>query len=410
MTGIKKFSLVALVIITLAACINETGTNNQVTSVDYSKGSFGYDRNFVKKYDSSAVILTAGGSQMIVSPKYQAKVFTSTATGDTGTSFGWINYKAFGAPLDPHMNAYGGENRIWVGPEGSKFSFFFPAGSHMDLSTWKTPAAFDSESWTVKARTANSVDCWKTMRLTNYAGIPFSLVVDRQIMILDRHAIDSELALSSDTTVHAVGYRTSNTLTNTGAQAWTTTTGAPNIWLLDMQKTSPATTIVIPYTIAGDTNPATTDYFGEIPADRIKLSDGVVFFKSDGKRRSKLGVHSHQVKPVLGSYDAENNLLTINLYDVDTAAEYLDQEWRPTGDPFTGDAVHTYNDGPLPNGSQMGPFYELESASPALFLAPGQSHTHHHTVFHFTGPEEGLNVIAKKVLGVSLDQIKQALP
>jgi hypothetical protein len=378
--------------------------------IDHAKGSFGYDRDFIKKQDSSAVILQSGESQIIFSPKYQAKVFTSTATGDTGTSFGWINYKAFDAPLNPHMNAYGGENRIWVGPEGGKFSFFFPAGSQMDLSTWKTPAAFDSESWTVTAHTDSSVNCQKAMQLTNYAGNLFSLVVDRQIRILDRAAIDSSLSLSPDSTVRVVGYQTTNTMTNTGAEAWTTSIGAPNVWLLDMQKTSPATTIVIPYTILGGANPVTRDYFGEIPDDRIKCTGGVVFFKADGKRRSKLGVHSSQVKPVLGSYDAQNHILTVNLYDVDTAAQYLDQEWRPTGAPFVGDAVHTYNDGPLPNGTQMGPFYELESASPALFLAPGQSHTHHHAVFHFTGPEAGLNAIAEKVLGVSLDQIKQALP
>ena len=407
MTISKKILFFSWATTAVAACTNE---NRTATSIDYAKGSFGYDQNFIKKYDSTAVILQCGESKMIVSAKYQAKVFTSSATGDSGQSFGWINYKAFDAPLDPHMNAYGGENRIWVGPEGSKFSFFFPAGSHMDLSTWKTPAAFDSEPWTVTAHTESSVNCQKAIQLTNYAGNPFNLLVDRQITILNRAAIDSELSLSSDTTACAVGYRTTNTMTNTGTEAWTTSTGAPNIWLLDMQKTSLATTIVIPYTIANGAYPATTDYFGEIPAERIKLSDGIVFFKADGKRRSKLGVHSRQTKPVLGSYDAQDNLLTINLYDVDTAAEYLDQEWRSTGAPFTGDAVHTYNDGPLPDGSQMGPFYELESASPALFLAPGKSHTHHHTVFHFTGPETALDAICRKVLGVSLDQINHALP
>ena len=371
-------------------------------------GTFGYDLNFLMQHDS-VIVLRSGQSSVIFSPKYQAKVFTSTAIGDTGTSFGWINYKAFNTPLDPHMNAYGGENRIWVGPEGGKFSFFFPAGSHMDLSTWKTPAAFDSESWTVTAHTDSSVDCQKDMRLTNYAGNQLSLKVERQIMILDRAAIDSALSLSPDTSVRAVGYRTTNTMTNTGAQPWTTSTGAPNIWLLDMQKTSPATTIVIPYATADKANPATTDYFGAIPPERIKCIDGIVYFKADGKRRGKLGIHSRQTKPVLGSYDAQNNLLTINLYDVDTTAQYLDQEWSPAGSPFIGDAVHTYNDGPLPNGTQMGPFYELESASPALFLAPGQSHTHHHTVFHFMGPETALNAICQKVLGVSIDKIKSAL-
>ena len=54
-------------------------------------------------------------AQVIVSPKYQGKVFTSTATNLKGTSFGWVNYRAFSAPVDQHMNAYGGENRFWLG-------------------------------------------------------------------------------------------------------------------------------------------------------------------------------------------------------------------------------------------------------------------------------------------------------
>lgn len=57
----------------------------------------------------------------------------------------------------------------------------------------------------------------------------------------------------------------------------------------------------------------------------------------------------------------------------------------------------------------MGPFYELESVSPAAFLKPGESLIHHHAVFHFTGDEKGLNTIAEKVLGVSLESIKSAL-
>ena len=61
--------------------------------------------------------------------------------------------------------------------------------------------------------------------------------------------------------------------------------------------------------------------------------------------------------------------------------------------------------GRLPNGSQMGPFYEIESVSPAAFLKPKESQTHHHTVIHFTGEEKGLDQIAQKLLGVSLETI-----
>src|ERR1700733_12899856 len=77
-----------------------------------AKGTFAYDLQFLYKRDN-IIILRDGNSAVIVSPKYEAKVFTSTADGDKGPSFGWVHYKAFDGPLDLHMNAYGGEDRLW---------------------------------------------------------------------------------------------------------------------------------------------------------------------------------------------------------------------------------------------------------------------------------------------------------
>ena len=113
--------------------INTSCNNSQQKQQDeskaetsYKEGSFGYDLNFLKQYDSVVVLQAEGeNAKVIVSPKYQAKVFTSTAAGDEGISFGWVNYKAFTGTPDGHMNAYGGENRLWLGPEGGKFSLFF---------------------------------------------------------------------------------------------------------------------------------------------------------------------------------------------------------------------------------------------------------------------------------------------
>lgn len=385
------------------SCSTPAGTAN------FQPGTFGYDLHFLQQHDS-VIVLGNGDARVVVSPKYQGKVFTSTASGDPGPSFGWIHYKAFEGPSDPHMNAYGGENRLWLGPEGGKFSLFFPPGAKMEFTTWKTPAAFDTEPWTVTLHSDTVVDLRKDMQLTNYAGTKLNLSIDRSIAILNQAAIDSILGLSADTAVHAVGYRTFNILTNTGAELWTETTGMPCLWLLDMFNPSPATVIVIPYASAsGDTSkPATTNYFGEIPSDRVKYDGETLFFKADGKSRGKLGMHPHRAKPVIGSYDAQHHVLTICLFDIDSSARYLNQEWNTVKPPFSGDAVNAYNDGPLADGSQMGPFFELESVSPAAFISAGQAQVHKHSVFHFTGPEAALDPICQKVLGVSIDKIKSA--
>ena len=88
----------------------------------------------------------------------------------------------------------------------------------------------------------------------------------------------------------------------------------------------------------------------------------------------------------------------------------INQHWLIQDEPFSGDVINTYNDGPLENGTQLGPFYELETSSPAAFLAPGERISHTQSVFHFTGDERRLSTITEQVLGISIAEIKNALP
>lgn len=371
----------------------------------YAEGTLGHDLQFLQERDTNLVVLSVDSSQVLVSPKFQGKVFTSSAAGAAGKSFGWINYKAFEGN-DPHMNAYGGENRFWLGPEGSKYSLFFAPGNDMTFEHWKTPSPIDSESWTVAQQNGRSVLMEKEMDLTNYAGTPIHLKVDRHIEILDAGQI-AELLQVDLGSLKTVGFATSNKITNTGSEAWTKETGAPCIWMLDMFPPSEQTTIVIPYNKDAEGKVATTDYFGEIPQDRINMTEGILAFKADGKMRGKLGLPPNRANNVAASYDALNHILTITRFDVDPQATYLNQEWTTEKNPFDGDAINAYNDGPLEDGSQMGPFYEIESVSPAAFLAPNASLVHNHNVFHFTGNEKELDAIAQKVLGVDLQTITQ---
>lgn len=346
-------------------------------------------------------------AQVIVSAQFQGKVFTSTANGDAGRSFGWVNYKAFGGPKDEHMNAYGGENRLWLGPEGAQFSLFFKPGTPMEFQNWFTPAAFDTEVWNVISKSEKEVRMDKAMNLTNYAGTKLNLKVERRVQLLNKDGIDDLLDVNL-LHLKSVAYSTENTLINTGIEAWNQQTGAPCLWLLDMFAPSAQTTIVIPYTKAAEGKVATTDYFGQIPPDRVTYQKGVLYFKADGKSRGKLGIPPQRAKTIAGSYDAVNQVLTLTVFDVDQQGTYLNQEWKLVDEPLRGDAVNAYNDGPLDDGSQMGPFYELESVSPAAFLKPGEKLTHNHSVIHLMGDVSELDQVARRTLGVSLEEIGQA--
>ena len=401
-----------IVLTVFSACSHSTGPkqDNQV----HKQGTFGFDLNFLEKQGDMIVLSgNENKAQVIISPEYQGKVFTSTAEGLNGKSFGWINYNLLESDtiLD-HMNAYGGEDRLWIGPEGGQFSIFFKPGGEMNIDNWFTPAPIDTESWELISKSQIKVEMEKKMILMNYSGTEFNLRINRNITLFNTKRATDLLGIEIPGNVSWVGYGSENIMTNTGDNAWTRETGTLSIWMLNMFSPGDFITVVIPFQ-KGDENElgpvATTDYFGEITPERIKYSDNIVFFRVDGNKRRKLGLTPKRAKPVAGSYDADNKVLTIVKYSIpDGATEYINQLWKWQENPFSGDVMNAYNDGPLEDGSQMGPFYEIESSSPAAFLAKGESITHYHSLFHFTGPEDQLDKLSVKILGVTIEEIKQA--
>jgi hypothetical protein len=181
-----------------------------------------------------------------------------------------------------------------------------------------------------------------------------------------------------------------------------------------MYNPSPATTIVVPILAGSEAalgTKVTSDYFGQVPADRLKATESAIFFSGDGQYRSKIGVSPRRSKAILGSYDAQNHVLTIVQFtQPKDAVDYVNSLWKLQDKPFGGDALNSYNDGPpSPGAKPLGPFYELESSSPAAALKPGKSLSHVHRTIHLQGDPAALDPVAKAVLGVSLQEISTAL-
>ena len=405
-----------LIIALLGTVILSCGSNSkkEKSMGEYEKGTFGYDLSYLQQKEDGLVVLSTdeGKSQIIVSAKYQAKVFTSTAEGLSGKSMGFVNYRFFDAGvIDEHMNGYGGENRFWFGPEGGKFSVYFAPGAGQVYDNWHTPKSIDIEPWEIISAADKNVSFSKKMELTNYLGTNLKVQVDRKVSLIERADIESSLSIKLSPKVGAVAYATDNKIVNLNDFEWTKETGTICIWILDMFIPAPKAVTVIPF-IEGDETElgkiVTSDYFGEIPADRLKIQGNTIFLKTDGKFRSKLGLNGKRTKSIAGNYDPGMKRLTITTFEVDKDAIYLNQEWNPTKDPLIGDAMNAYNDGPLDDGSIMGPFLEVESVSPAAFLEPMKSLSHKHNVHHFIGEEADLDPVAKKLLGVSIAEIKNA--
>lgn len=170
--------------------------------------TFADDVAFLRQH-TTVVVLSVKKSQarVAVCPELQGRVMTSSARGERGPSYGWINRELIASKQRmPHINAYGGEDRFWLGPEGGQFALFFKKGDPFDLAHWWTPAAIDTEPYPVTARGPDRVSFVKRMSLVNYGGTAFELELQRSVRLLDPREIATALGQKSAPGKDVVGY------------------------------------------------------------------------------------------------------------------------------------------------------------------------------------------------------------
>lgn len=388
-----------------AAVICSCGSSNK----DYKMGTYGYDLAFFEKHNVKVVELTNedGKSRLLVVPAYQGRVMTSTTDGCEGTSYGWINYKFIEAgKVSPQFNPLGGEERFWIGPEGGPFSWYFKKGQEQVYENWKVPAAIDTDEYEIASQSNDRVVFTKDFKVTNASDTEFSMGVKRTVSLIDGDELKNLLGVELPEGLSTIAYKTENELTNKSDFEWTKETGMPSVWLLCTFNPTPTTTVFIPYNKDFEGKKINDEYFGKVPSDRLVLNDGMVYFKIDGEYRAKIGLPAGSAKDLCGSYDSKSGVLNILKYTVpEGPADYVNGQWGEQDDPFSGDVINSYNDGPTETGFVQGPFYEIETSSPGAALAKGQSLTHVQYTIHIQGSEEQLAEIAEKVFGVDLVKV-----
>jgi hypothetical protein len=378
--------------------------------------TFGDDVNFLRQHtDVITLSDDSGQAQVALVAAWQGRVMTSTAGGSGGGSFGWINQELIASgKLEPHINVFGGEDRFWLGPEGGQFALFFAKGAKFDLEHWFTPAVMDTVPYRVAQQSKSKAKFTAEFSLTNYSGTAFSIEVNREVRLLPAGNAWKKLGVKPMAGVNLVAYETDSRIKNAGKEPWQKETGLLSIWILGQFNAAPATTIVVPIKPGpeGEMGVAvTSDYFGAVPPERLVVKGDTIFFSADGKFRSKIGINPKRSRSVLGSYDAGNRVLTIVQFtQPEGVSDYVNSQWKLQDNPYSGDVINAYNDGPpAPGAKQLGQFYEMESSSPAAALAPGKTISHVRRTIHLQGDEQSLDGIAQKILGVSLEEIEGAL-
>ena len=408
-------SFVSATLVYMTGCLSSTNKNSNQMNDSLSKGKYGYDVAFFSENKIKTIELKSSDSKacILLVPGYQGRVMTSSVDGNDGISFGWINYKFIEAgKVSSQFNPFGGEERIWLGPEGGPFSIYFQKGVEQQFSNWVVPKAIDTEPFDIVSQSAEEVSFSRNFELTNASGTKMGIGIERTVKLLSATETGQALGMQMDKSLSYVAYESENTLINRGQTAWTEQSGALSIWMLAMFNPSPKGVVFIPYKLGNESEAGkivSDDYFGKVPADRLVVKDGILFFKTDGKFRSKIGISPSRAMPYCGSYDPEKSVLTLLWYSSpETPSKYVNSKWGDQSDPFMGDVVNSYNDGPVEDGSIMGPFYEIESSSPAAMLPAGGRITHKQRIFHITGSEDQLSKITEKLFSHSLYEIGKA--
>ncbi|MGE3125930.1 MAG: DUF6786 family protein [Fimbriimonadaceae bacterium] len=344
---------------------------------------------FLRGHVKTVVLGELDTGRVAVCPSIQGRVMTSCIPGRDGTGFGWINHDLVrSGPHLPHINPFGGEDRLWFGPEGGPFSLFFQDGKEQVFEHWQTPAPIDSEAFEVVSEDGTEIVMRHKARLENAAGSVFDVELLRTVRIV-------EPVLPGGVTFESV-----NQVRNVGATSWQPESGLLSIWVLGMFRSSPRAVAVLPYRDAEGTL-VNDRYFGTVPADRLACTGKAILFRGDGRFRSKIGLSAVRAVPTIGAVDTEAGSLTLVTYPAVPAPNgYVDSMWGDQDDPFAGDVVNSYND----DGS-LGGFFELETSSPALDLASGETAVHVHTTSHAIGPPGLLDEWTRSYLGVKLETV-----
>ena len=388
-------------------------TNNKMT--DFKVGSYGYDVAFFAENKINTIELKGADSRgrVLLIPAFQGRIMTSTANGNEGASFGWINYKLIkSGKVSKQFNPYGGEERLWLGPEGGNFSVYFKQGKEQVFENWVVPKEIDTETYDIVSQDSGSVKFKKNFELKNYSGTLLNIGIERTVKLLTRNEIENDLNVSFPHSLDYVAYQSENVLINRGNNDWNAQSGLLSIWMLSMFNPSEKGVVFIPFHDGSEKDLGTKvndDYFGKVPANRLLVKDNILFFKTDGKYRSKIGISPKRALSYCGSYDSDKRVLTLLWYSMpEELMNYVNSKWGNQDDPLKGDAVNSYNDGPVADGSVMGPFYEIESSSPAAKLKAGGKIVHIQRIFHFSGTEEQLNQITENLFKLSISEIKNA--
>lgn len=369
---------------------------------------FSDDVAFLREHADVLVLQADAAGPVAVSRQLSARVMTSAFAEDE-PGFGLVNRDAIRAgPVARGFANYGGEDRLWLAPEGGPHALFFEPGAEQVEANWSVPPALDGGPRSLVAQDARSARFSDLLDVRLPGHGVRTVKVDRTLEALGRTEVAARLGQPLPDELRLVAFRSVNTLSWRDAPPEGALVGP---WVLGQFTPSDRTQVIFPFRgdAAGpDAAPEAAaqaairrDYFGVVPDERLTLffppgpkARGFARFLADSRLRSKIGLSRAAATGWIGAWDEDGDVLTLVQHTLPPAgAAVPDCDWRlPNPRAADGDVATSYNHGGTPR------FFELESLGAALPAAAGATVTHEHVTIHLGGPREALQDLARDVL------------
>ena len=406
-------SILAVALISSCGVVKEGTLKNDESKL----WSIGQEMSFFSKYGVDAKVLRNDESMLIYSPTYQGRVFTSAFGDENAPSIGWFNREAVGLrQVNLRNTLIGGEDVFAIGPEGGDSSIFFEQGALFTEENRKLPEILSTQAWKLVSRSKTQVRFECEGKVVNALGKKFDVKAEREVSLLSRTDVSKILGIEIPMNLKLVAFQSMNKLTNVGSDNWSEQYGMLNMGVKSYFNANKTVNTFVPFrpgdaSKLGDVvrdNVFDTASGGTLGGERVAVLDDYIRFKCDGRHMSGIGVSARRSEGIVLSYDDKNSILTMIFYIKPSGNRaYFPVSWRNSQAGFDGDAISVFNNGPASKNIYYADmFYEISTHSPALNLVKGRSQFHLQRTFHFHGSEYDLDLLAYKLTGISLKQLR----
>jgi hypothetical protein len=324
----------------------------------------------LKAADADLVALEADGALVVVTPRYQGRIFCTLG----GRLVHRLDASLLDAPPGGEFKNIGG-NSLWPAPEGGCFAFNYPP----DGGDWYVQEGIADVPTGIVTSDASSVTVRKDITLVNRAGtsarVEFRRVVRLRVGSPEAAQLPEGVSMLHYETEDILAPQTEHTPDDFLLAAWSLEQFAGGDG-------------VTAFTCVDDTaNAINDDYYGGLPKPP-EIDGSRVCVPLGGTARFQIGIRVAAAPRLVGAIDPANGWLIIRRTPRQEGRYFniADNE-QPEGPRSAADMYSVFNGGELD-------FYELEAIAPLHMDGEhvGASRLPSETMI-FTGPVEGLREV-----------------